>query len=153
MPWCIHTATDTTNVTHCINSTSTATCSLNLNTMKMQFAGANNGMYLVRGSELTEYKPVRNPIGIYLKMRPFENRDVDVQHGDYVYMFSDGYADQFSSDNQKYTTRRLKELLADINSKTKVASEQSSLLNTALELWRGDNEQLDDILIGGYQIR
>lgn len=128
-------------------------CILNLNTMKMQFAGANNGMYLVRDSELTEYKPVRNPIGIYLKMRPFENRDVDVQHGDYVYMFSDGYADQFSSDNQKYTTRRLKELLADINSKTKVASEQSSLLNTALELWRGDYEQLDDILIGGYQIR
>ena len=128
-------------------------CILNLSTMKMQFAGANNGMYHVRGSVLTEYKPVRNPIGIYLKMRPFENRDVDIQHGDYIYMFSDGYADQFSSDNQKYTTRRLKELLTDINSKTKVASEQSSLLNTALDLWRGDNDQLDDILIGGYQIR
>ena len=128
-------------------------CILNLTTMKMQFAGANNGMYLVRGSELTEYKPVRCPIGIYLKLKPFENRDVDVQHGDYVYMFSDGYADQFSNDNQKYTTRRLKQLLIDINSKTKSASEQSSLLNTALELWRGDNDQLDDILIGGYQIR
>ncbi len=128
-------------------------CILNLKTMKMQFAGANNGMYHVRGSELTEYKAVRSPIGIYLKMRPFENRDVDIQHGDYIYMFSDGYADQFSSDNQKYTSRRLKELIVDINSKTKVASEQASLLNTALELWRGDFEQLDDILIGGYQIR
>ena len=130
-----------------------ALCILNLKTMKMQFAGANNGMYLVRGSELTEYKPVRCPIGIYLKLKPFENRDVDVQHGDYIYMFSDGYADQFSNDNQKYTSRRLKQLLIDINSKTKSASEQSSLLNTALELWRGDNDQLDDILIGGYQIR
>ena len=128
-------------------------CILNMKTMKMQFAGANNGMYHVRGSELTEYKPVRNPIGIYLKMRPFENRDVDIQPGDYIYMFSDGYADQFSNDNQKYTSRRLKELLIDINSKTKVASEQASLLNTALELWRGDSDQLDDILIGGYQIR
>ncbi|MBQ4407723.1 MAG: serine/threonine-protein phosphatase [Bacteroidales bacterium] len=130
-----------------------ALCILNLNTMKMQFAGANNGMYLVRGSELTEYKPVRCPIGIYLKLKPFENRDVDVQHGDYIYMFSDGYADQFSNDNQKYTSRRLKELIVSINEKTKSASEQASLLNTALELWRGDNEQLDDILIGGYQIR
>ncbi|MBQ1698192.1 MAG: serine/threonine-protein phosphatase, partial [Bacteroidales bacterium] len=130
-----------------------ALCILNLNTMKMQFAGANNGMYLVRGDELTEYKPVRCPIGIYLKLKPFENRDVDVQHGDYIYMFSDGYADQFSYDNQKYTSRRLKELIIDINTKTKSAAEQSSLLNTALELWRGDNEQLDDILIGGYQIR
>ena len=128
-------------------------CILNLTTMKMQFAGANNGMYLVRGSELTEYKPVRCPIGIYLKLKPFENRDVDIQHGDYVYMFSDGFSDQFSHDNQKYTTRRLKELLIDINTKTKSASEQASLLNTALELWRGDNDQLDDILIGGYQIR
>ena len=130
-----------------------ALCILNLNTMKMQFAGANNGMYLVRGSELTEYKPVRCPIGIYLKLKPFENRDVDIQHGDYVYMFSDGFADQFSNDNQKYTSRRLKELIVSINEKTKSASEQASLLNTALELWRGDNEQLDDILIGGYQIR
>ena len=128
-------------------------CILNLKTMKMQFAGANNGMYHVRGSVLTEYKPVRCPIGIYLKLKPFENRDVDIQHGDYVYMFSDGFADQFSHDNQKYTSRRLKELIVSINEKTKSASEQASLLNTALELWRGDNEQLDDILIGGYQIR
>ena len=128
-------------------------CILNTKTMKMQFAGANNGMYHVRGSELTEYKPVRNPIGIYLKMRPFENRDVDIQRGDYVYMFSDGYSDQFSYDNQKYTTRRLKDLLVNINSKTKSASEQASLLDTALNLWKGDYEQLDDILIGGYQIK
>jgi serine phosphatase RsbU (regulator of sigma subunit) len=86
-------------------------------------------------------------------LKPFENRDVDVQHGDYIYMFSDGYADQFSNDNQKYTTRRLKDLLVNINSKTKSASEQASLLDTALNLWKGDNEQLDDILIGGYQIK
>ncbi|MBR4271793.1 MAG: SpoIIE family protein phosphatase [Bacteroidales bacterium] len=130
-----------------------ALCILNLNTMKMQFAGANNGMYLVRGSELTEYKPVRCPIGIYLKLKPFENRDVDVQHGDYIYMFSDGYADQFSDDNQKYTTRRLKQLLIDINTATKVAAEQADLLEKAHYQWRGNFEQLDDILIGGYQIR
>ena len=128
-------------------------CILNLNTMKMQFAGANNGMYLVRGDELTEYKPVRCPIGIYLKLKPFENRDVDVQHGDYIYMFSDGYADQFSDDNQKYTTRRLKQLLIDINTATKVAAEQADLLEKAHYQWRGNFEQLDDILIGGYQIR
>ena len=130
-----------------------ALCIMNLRTMKMQFAGANNGMYLVRGDELTEYKPVRCPIGIYLKLKPFENRDVDIQHGDYIYMFSDGYADQFSDDNQKYTTRRLKQLLIDINTATKVAAEQADLLEKAHYQWRGNFEQLDDILIGGYQIR
>ena len=128
-------------------------CILNLKTMKMQFAGANNGMYHVRGSVLTEYKPIRNPVGIYLKMREFVNYDVDIQHGDYIYMYSDGFADQFSENGQKFTSRQLRELLSDINSKTKIASEQAEILNQKLDEWRGKNEQLDDILIGGYRIR
>ena len=128
-------------------------CILNLSSMKMQFAGANNGMYHVRGSHLTEYKPVRNPICIYPRMMPFENREVDIQHGDYVYMFSDGYADQLNNGSHKFTSRRLRELLCEINAKTKSAREQSDLLNTAIDRWRGDTDQMDDILIGGYCIR
>ena len=127
-------------------------CLLNLSTMKMQFAGANNGMYHVRGSQLTEYKPVKNPIGIYPRIIPFENRDVDIQHGDYIYMYSDGFSDQFSDQGQKYTARRLRQLLSDINAKTKVASEQAKLLDTAFEQWRGTSKQMDDVLIGGYCI-
>jgi serine phosphatase RsbU (regulator of sigma subunit) len=128
-------------------------CILNLGTMKMQFAGANNGMYHVRGSVLTEYKAVRNPIAIYPRLLPFENHDVDIQHGDYIYMFSDGFADQFGSNEKKFTSRRLRELLVNINAETKVASQQAVLLNKALEDWRGSKEQMDDILIGGYCIR
>ncbi len=130
-----------------------ALCILNLNTMKMQFAGANNGMYLVRGDELTEYKPVRCPIGIYLKLKPFENRDVDVQHGDYIYMFSDGYADQFSDDRQKFTNFRFRELITNINKKTKSAAGQAAILAETFENWRGSQPQLDDILVGGYCIK
>ena len=121
--------------------------------MKMQFAGANNGMYHVRGTTLTEYKAVKNPIAIFPKIMPFENHDVDIQHGDYIYMFSDGYADQFGSDNRKFTFRRLRDLITDINTKTKVASEQAAILENTLTEWRGQREQLDDILIGGYCIR
>jgi len=128
-------------------------CILNLSTMKMQFAGANNGMYHVRGTTLTEYKAVKNPIAIFPKIMPFVNYDVDIQHGDYIYMFSDGYADQFGSDNRKFTFRRLRELIIDINTKTKVASEQAAILENTLNEWRGEKEQLDDILIGGYCIR
>ena len=128
-------------------------CILNLATMKMQFAGANNGMYHVRGTTLTEYKAVKNPIAIYPKILPFVNHDVDIQHGDYVYMYSDGYADQFGDDNRKFTSRRLRELLVSINSQTKVASEQAKLLEKNLAEWRGTMEQMDDILIGGYCIR
>jgi len=128
-------------------------CILNLATMKMQFAGANNGMYHVRGATLTEYKAVKNPIAIYPKILPFVDHDVDIQHGDYVYMYSDGYADQFGDDNRKFTSRRLRELLVSINSQTKVASEQAKLLENNLAEWRGTKEQMDDILIGGYCIR
>ena len=128
-------------------------CILNLATMKMQFAGANNGMYHVRGTTLTEYKAVKNPIAIYPKILPFVDHDVDIQHGDYVYMYSDGYADQFGDDNRKFTSRRLRELLVSINSQTKVASEQAKLLENNLAEWRGTKEQMDDILIGGYCIK
>ena len=128
-------------------------CILNLATMKMTFAGANNGMYHVRGAELTEYKPVRNPIGIYPRILPFENSEVDIQHGDYVYMYSDGFADQLDGEAHKFSSRRLRQLLCEINAKTKSAKEQSGRLNTAIDQWRGDTDQMDDILIGGYCIR
>lgn len=128
-------------------------CIFNLATMKMQFSGANNGMYHVRGSVLTEYAPVRNPIGLYPKVRQFEDNDVDIQSGDYIYMFSDGYADQFSSKSQKFTLRRFRNLFVDINAKTKVAAEQAKILSDTFDQWRGSYKQMDDVLIGGYRIK
>ena len=130
-----------------------ALCVLNLATMKMQFAGANNGMYHVRGSQLTEYKPIHNPIGSYPRLLSFENRDVEIQHGDYVYMFSDGYTDQLDPDNHMFTQGRLRKLLCEINAITKVAAQQAEMLNDAFDQWRKGNNQMDDILIGGYCIK
>ena len=86
-------------------------------------------------------------------MKEFENHEIDVQHGDYIYMFSDGYADQFSGEGKgKFTTRRFRELICSINAKTKVAAEQAKLLDATLNEWRGNYPQLDDILVGGYCI-
>ena len=130
-----------------------ALCVLDLANTKMQFSGANNGMLHVRGTTLTEYKPVRNPIAIYPRMVQFEDHEVDIQHGDYVYMYSDGYADQFSDDGQKFTNRNFRELIVDINSKTKSAAEQSAILAKVLDQWRGTHPQIDDILVGGYRIK
>ncbi|MBR4326741.1 MAG: SpoIIE family protein phosphatase [Bacteroidales bacterium] len=141
------------NITEQKDGMDMALCILDLSTMKMQFSGANNGVYHVRGSQLTEYKAIKNPIGIHPKMKPFENTDIDVQHGDYIYMFSDGFADQFSDTGKKYTSKRMRELITDINTKTKSASEQAQLLNAALDEWKGNYHQMDDILIGGYRIK
>ena len=141
------------NITEQKDGMDMALCILDLSTMKMQFSGANNGVYHVRSSQLTEYKAIKNPIGIHPKMKPFENTDIDVQHGDYIYMFSDGFADQFSDTGKKYTSKRMRELITDINTKTKSASEQAQLLNAALDEWKGNYHQMDDILIGGYRIK
>ncbi|MBQ5551837.1 MAG: SpoIIE family protein phosphatase [Bacteroidales bacterium] len=148
----IATLRQTTNPLEPKDGMDMAICVLNLKTMKMLFAGADNGMYLVRGTELIEYKAIKNPVAIYPRMKNFENREIDVQHGDYIYMFSDGYQDQLNDERSKFTSRRFRELLVSINAKTKVASEQAALLNAAIDEWRGSCAQLDDILVGGYCI-
>ncbi len=130
-----------------------ALCILDLAQTKMQFSGANNGILHVRGTTLTEYKPVRNPIAIYPRIMPFIDHDIDIQSGDYVYMYSDGYTDQFSSDSQKFTNMRFRQLITEINAKTKSAAEQSAILADTLQKWKGDTPQMDDILVGGYRIK
>ena len=92
-----------------------AFCVLNLETNKLRFAGANNPMYLIRNGELTEYKPVKNPIGSYVFVRPFETAEADVQPGDWIYMFSDGYSDQFGGENRKLTYKKFRELLTSVS--------------------------------------
>ena len=149
----ISTLQQTVNVKNQKDGIDMALCVLDVKNKKMQFSGANNGILHVRGTTLTEYKPVRNPISIYLRIVPFIDHDVDIQSGDYVYMFSDGYSDQFSEDRQKFTNRRFRELIVEINAKTKSAAEQSDLLADALKKWQGDSPQLDDILVGGYCIK
>ena len=128
-----------------------AFCILNLKTMKLRFAGANNPMYLVRKGELQEFRPVKNPIGNYNFVREFKTEEVEVQEGDWVYMFSDGFPDQFGGpENRKLTSRRFKELIADVSQYS--GDEQSRRLGEFLTEWRGEYPQLDDVLVGGYRI-
>ncbi|MBQ5454015.1 MAG: SpoIIE family protein phosphatase [Bacteroidales bacterium] len=128
-------------------------CILNLKTKHLKFSGANNPMYLVRGGELTEYKAVKNPIGLYPRMKPFENQEIQVEEGDFIYMFSDGFADQFNGETgKKVSYGRLKSLLTDINNETQDPAKQQEKLLEFITSWRGSFAQMDDILIGGYRI-
>jgi len=149
----IATLQQTPNVNTQSDGMDMALCVLDLTNTKLQFAGANNGILHVRGTQLKEYKPVRNPIAIYPRIAPFVDHDIDIQSGDYVYMYSDGYADQFSDDRQKFTNFRFRELITNINKKTKSAAGQAAILAETFENWRGSQPQLDDILVGGYCIK
>lgn len=120
------------------------------NANKIQFAGANNPIYLIRNNELIIHKGDKQPIGIYFKEKPFTEKEIDVQKNDLIYMFSDGYMDQFGGKtNSKLTSRRFKEILLSHSNKT-MNSQKENIEKDFLE-WKGANEQIDDVLVIGIQ--
>jgi len=117
---------------------------------QVEFAGAINPVYLVRHGELIETKGDRFAIGRsdLDVTKEFTNHEVEVRKGDTFYMFSDGYADQFGGTRgKKFKIARMKELIMEIQDKS--MEEQRAFLDSTIEDWRGDIEQIDDILIIG----
>lgn len=116
----------------------------------IEFAGAFNPMYLVRNGELLETKADRQAIGRSLDNhgKEFTTNEVKVQKGDVIYLFSDGYADQFGGDKlKKFKARNMKDLMTAIASKP--VDTQKDILDDAIEKWRGEVQQVDDILVIG----
>ena len=124
---------------------------INLETKELQYAGAYNPLYLFRNGELIERKADKMPIGIHIKEpRDFTNQSIQLEENDSVYMFSDGYIDQFGGeDGSKYKSRKFKELLHNIQGK--LMSEQKEIINETHKNWKGNQKQLDDILIIGMR--
>ncbi len=122
------------------------------NTKNAQFAGANNPAYLVRDNQLIEFKPTKNPIGIYFRQRPFEKIDFQLQENDVIYLFSDGYADQFNGETgRKLTKKRFKKLLLDMNTENIPVSQQGKFLEQFIRDWMGQSRQIDDIMVFGIK--
>lgn len=132
-----------------------ALCIYNLDTLELQFAGANNPLWLVRNGELIEYKADKQPIGFYEENKPFTNNIIKLHKGDAYYIFSDGYADQFGgpkvdTGGKKFKYSRFKELLISIQNE-KMPAQQDILFET-IEAWRGPLYQVDDILVIGVRV-
>jgi len=124
-----------------------AFCVINQKTKMLQFSGANLPLYLFRNQELIEYKPIKNPIGIYLAEVPFENHIIEFLQNDVIYLFTDGFIDQTdSSGSKKFKKFRFNQMLQDIHQKT--LSEQKQLIDDTYNNWlNGSTKQIDDILI------
>jgi len=128
-----------------------ALCVIDHDSLQLQYAGAYNPIYIVRDGELTEIKASRNPIGAFIKEKPFQMNDFKLKKGDVLYTFSDGYSDQFGqNENQKFNKRNFKKLLVKIFDKS--MSEQKEILENVLEKWKGETEQTDDIIVMGVRI-
>lgn len=121
--------------------------------MKAEFAGANNPLWLLRKGELIEYRADRQPVGLHRdgEHRPFTSHSIALEPGDMLYLFSDGYADQFGGGAQKkFKQRRLRELLAEIAAQP--AAQQRILIEERFEDWKGSLEQVDDVLVIGIRV-
>jgi serine phosphatase RsbU (regulator of sigma subunit) len=129
-----------------------AFCILHKNRKKLEFSGAYNSLFLFQDGKFREYRADRMPIGIYYgEKESFTNYRIDVKTGDTIYVFSDGFADQFGGPKGfKYMKYNLKKLLSDIHHKP--MSEQRIILEYEFEKWKGSADQIDDVTILGVRI-
>ena len=127
-------------------------CIFDFGRMSLEFAGAYNPLWLIRDGELIVYKGDKMPIGIYVGTeKPFTCQDITIKKDDLIYMFSDGYADQFGGpDEKKFKSGTLKELLVNIHNKP--LSEQKNILDNTIINWQGELQQIDDIMVVGVKV-
>jgi serine phosphatase RsbU (regulator of sigma subunit) len=118
----------------------------------IQYSGAYNNLYLIRNNELIEYPADKMPIGIFEETdSTFVSNNIDSLPGDIIYMFSDGYADQFGGpDYKKYKSAGLKSFLLKIHKLP--LTEQKQNLEREYNDWKGTNVQIDDVLVLGMKI-
>lgn len=125
---------------------------------KLEYAGANNSLYLIRNGELTEIKADKQPIGYFDKASPFTNHEITIQKGDCIYLFSDGFVDQFGGKDdaaremggKKYKSRNFKNLLLRIHQEP--MDKQKEILHEAFFSWKGELEQVDDVCVIGVRL-
>ena len=126
-----------------------ALCSLEGNTLR--YAGAHNPLWIIRNQELIETKANKQPIGKFDNPEPYTTHTLELQKGDSIYIFSDGYADQFGGEKgKKLKTANFKKLLFSIQDQP--MDKQRKLIEEAFEKWKGNLEQLDDVCVIGVKI-
>tara|TARA_B100000508_G_scaffold137355_2_gene131754 strand:- start:43769 stop:46123 length:2355 start_codon:yes stop_codon:yes gene_type:complete len=138
-------------------------CAIDSKNMKVHWAGANSPLWLIRpepdGSyQLHETKADKQPIGVYQKQHPFTSHTMTIQRGDTLYMFSDGFADQFGGNSEearlqggkKYKSKPFKKFLTSIQD-TPIKLQQEKI-EKEFYYWKGDLDQIDDVCIIGIRI-
>ena len=126
-----------------------AFCSINKKTNILTYSGAFNSLYIVRDGKLKEYRAVSNPIGWYPKEVAFKNIEIQLQNNDLIYLFSDGYSDQFGLKQRKFLKKRFKMLLLEI--KDMSMEEQKNTLEGIFQKWKESEDQTDDVTVMGVR--
>ncbi len=120
--------------------------------MKLDFAGANNPLIIMRNNELITYEPDRMPIGVHIYDEDkFKNHEIKLEKGDKLYMYSDGFVDQFGGKKgRKLMSKNFKKLLLE-TSRFEM-KEQQKKMELFFEKWKENYRQIDDVLVMGLEI-
>lgn len=125
--------------------------SINMKNLEIQWAGANNPLWYIAGDELISITADKQPIGSSFDSQPFKTHLLQFKKGDILFLFTDGYADQFGGEKgKKFKYTPLKELL--LHNATLPMSEQERLLESTFENWKQGVEQVDDVCIVGVRL-
>ena len=128
-----------------------ALVSIDPTSLQCQYAGANSPLYLLRRGQLNIYRPDLMPISHYTEMSPFATVDIKLEAGDQLYLFSDGYADQFGGEKRKkFKYKAFRQVIskyADLS-----MPRQQQVLSDTIREWQGKHEQIDDMVIVGIRI-
>lgn len=130
-----------------------ALCAFHKGQTQLEFSGANRPLWIVRNGEVIIYNSDKMPIGgLQIKDRPsYSTQKIEIHKGDMVYLFTDGYADQFGGElNKKMMRKRLKGKLLDIAELD--GNTQKLKLDEYFNSWKSDEEQVDDVLIIGLRV-
>ncbi len=134
------------------NGMDIALCIIDTHNYNLQYAGAYNPLYLIRNNELMIVQADRMPIGIHLKSTPpFVNHNIKIKKGDLIYLFTDGFIDQFGGPlGKKLRNKAFQQLLLDICN-INVVKQKEALISFFNE-WKNDHPQIDDVMILGLEI-
>jgi len=117
---------------------------------QLEFSGANNPMYIIRNGEMLEYKGNNMPVAYYDNMTDFSRTVINLEKDDRVYLFTDGFPDQFGGTNgKKFKYKPFKELLMEIHDRP--MEEQRRILQIVFDEWKGTLDQIDDVLVMGLR--
>jgi len=126
-------------------------CCINAKTKALQWSGAYNSLLYIQNGEMHEVPADKQPIGKIDNPRPFTTHILNLQKGDILYLFTDGYADQFGGPKgKKFKYKQMEELL--LRNASKSMDEQKNILEFALNEWKGSLEQVDDVLVIGIKV-
>jgi serine phosphatase RsbU (regulator of sigma subunit) len=122
--------------------------------LKIQWSGANNPLWISRKEnpeELVEVKGDKQPIGYFPNSVPFTTHSIDLKKGDSIYLFTDGFQDQFGeSSGKKFKSAQMRKLFVSLQEKS--MEDQKAFIERSFKVWKGNFEQVDDVCIIGVRL-